>query len=376
MAATNFGRMQTNERLIWSKDLWAQARNDSFIGKFLGTSENSVIQRITELKKDEKGGTKCVLTLVADLVGDGVAGDNQLKGREEAMKQYDTNIRYDQLRHGVANEGRMADQKSVVRFRDHAKNKLSYWLSERIDQMAFLTMAGWQYNLNCDGSARVNSELPFLEFAADVKAATSGRFARWNGTSNTLEWGVGTSAVAAADKIKWNMFIDLKAMAKKKFVKGVREAGGEETYHVFLNTIAMSILKKDPDYVANLRYAQTRDKENPLFSGTTVKIDNLYIHEYRNVPNTLGAAPGSKWGAGGAVDGSIVLFCGAQALGMADLGEPGWEEEADDYNNRQGIATDKMFGLLKPQFKTIYELDGAGQPTLQDFGVISVYTAL
>lgn len=371
MAMTNFGRLQTNEKLVWSRDLWAQARNMSFIGKFLGTSENSVIQRVTELKKDEKGGTKCVLTLVADLQGDGVAGDNQLKGREEAMKQYDTTIRYDQLRHAVGNEGRMADQKSVVRFREHAKDKLAYWLAERIDQMAFLTLAGWNYTLNCDGTSRGNSELPLLEFAADVKAPTSGRFARWNNTSKTLEWGTGTSAVAATDKLTWNMFVQLKAMAKKKFIRGIREKGGEETYHVFLSTLQLASLKQDPDYVANLRYAAARDKDNPLYTGDVVKIDGIYIHEYRNVPNTFGAASGSKWGAGGAVDGGVVLFCGAQALGMADLGEPGWDEEEDDYGNRYGIATNKMFGFLKPQFKTIYEGE-----SLQDFGVISVYAAL
>lgn len=372
MAVTNFGRLQTNEKLVWQKDLWSQARNNSFIGKFLGTSENSVIQRVTELKKDNKGGTKCVITLVADLVKDGVAGDNNLKGNEEAMRQYDTAIRYDQLRHALSNEGRMADQKSVVSFREQTRDKLSYWLAERMDQMAFLTLAGWNYTLNCDGTAReADSQLPLLEFAADVRAATSGRFARWNGTSKQLEWGVGTSAVTATDKITWNMLLDLKAMAKKKFIRGVREQGGEETYHVFVNTLQMNALKKDPDYVANLRYAAARDKDNPLFSGNTVKVDGLYIHEYRNVPNTYGAANGSKWGAGGAVDGGVVLFCGAQALAMADLGEPGWEEEPDDYNNRYGIATDKMFGFLKPQFKTIYEAN-----TLQDFGVISAYASL
>ena len=36
----------------------------------------------------------------------------------------------------------MADQKSIVGFRDNSKNVLSYWLADRIDQMAFQTLGG------------------------------------------------------------------------------------------------------------------------------------------------------------------------------------------------------------------------------------------
>jgi hypothetical protein len=33
-----------------------------------------------------------------------------------------------------------------------------------------------------------------------------------------------------------------------------------------------------------------------------------------------------------------VLFCGAQALGMADIGNPEWVEKGFDYDNQQGIS--------------------------------------
>ncbi|WP_230685809.1 DUF4043 family protein, partial [Streptococcus pneumoniae] len=79
-------------------DLWKQARNMSFVNKFLGKGPNSLIQHITELKKSEKGA-RAVITLLADLTGDGVAGDRQLEGNEEAMQTFDQVIRIDQLRH-------------------------------------------------------------------------------------------------------------------------------------------------------------------------------------------------------------------------------------------------------------------------------------
>lgn len=50
----------------------------TFINKFTGGTD-SVIQRITELTKTEKG-EKVIMHLLADLVEDGVSGDNEREG--------------------------------------------------------------------------------------------------------------------------------------------------------------------------------------------------------------------------------------------------------------------------------------------------------
>jgi len=124
--------------------------------------------------------------------------------------------------------------------------------------------------------------------------------------------------------------------------------------------------------LAALQHAQKRSDSNPLFTGDFVDVDGVMIHEYRHVPNTVGAASGSKYGATGVLEGCQVLFCGAQALGMADLGMPDWVEDEDDYENQQAISVSKIFGFLKPRFSTLY---GASAGTEQDFGVMSVYIA-
>ena len=93
------------------------------------------------------------------------------------------------------------------------------------------------------------------------------------------------------------------------------------------------------------------------------------IHEFRHSFNTTGAASGSKWGATGTVDGNRVLMCGAQALGMADLGNPYWMEEEFDYSNAQGISVGKILGLLNPVFPS----QVSGQP--ENFGVLAVDVA-
>ena len=369
MALTNFAALTDEQKTVWSLELWKAARNYSFINKFLGSGANALVQHITALKKTEKGA-RAVITLLADLVGDGVAGDRTLEGNEEAMQTSDQVIRIDQLRHANSNQGRMANQKSVVEFRGNSRDRLAYWMSDRVDQLAFLTLAGISYACKPDGSARIGSDLPFLEFAADVAPPTDARRARWDAARGELVFSAATSEVAPADCVTWNTFVQLKAYAKEHYIRGIKEASGQETYHAFVNPTAMARLKQDNDYKLNLRHAQERGDKNELFTGTSVKIDGIYLHEFRHVPNTRGAPAGAKYGATGDVEGCQMLFCGAQALGMADIGAPYWDEKGYDYDNQQGISVGKILGFLKPKFDSIYE-----NGTRQDFGVISCYVA-
>ena len=221
MALTNFGALTEEQLTLWQRDVWKQARNHSYLTRFMGDGPNSLIQRITSLKKDQKGA-RAVITLLADLVGDGVAGDRQLEGNEEAMQTFDKVIRIDQLRHATRHLGRMADQKSVVEFRRNAKDVLSYWQADRHDQLAFLTLSGVKYNVHNNGAPRVGSDFVNLEYMDDVQTLSDYRRLRWNKTSGTLDTGASTSSVTVADTPCWEMFIQLKAYAKTHKIRGVK----------------------------------------------------------------------------------------------------------------------------------------------------------
>jgi N4-gp56 family major capsid protein len=364
MALTNFTTLTTEEKTVWSRDLWMMARNASFTMRFTGRGPNSMIQRITELTKSEKGD-RAVLTLVADLEGDGIVGDYTLENNEEAIKAYDEVITIDQLRNANRLAGRMADQKSVVNFRNTSRDILAYWLADRIDQMAFLTLSGIAYtSTNKGGTRAVNPtgrNLNDLAFASDVAAPTSNRWRRWD-VSTGLEAGA-TASVAAADLPSWEMMVETKAFMKDQYIRGIKGPGGAEYYHVFMTPQGIAKLKQDDSFLANLRNAGPRGESNPLFSGSMITQDGLIIHEFRHVYQA------TDWG-GGTVAGQAVLFCGAQAMGMADIGLPYWDEETFDYGNQHGISIGKIFGLLKPNFNSIY----SGQA--EDFGVVRVDTAI
>lgn len=98
MALTNFAALTADQKLVWSRELWKEARDMTFINKFVGGSD-SVIQRITELTKTEKG-EQVIMHLLADLVEDGVVGDNEREGNEEEMKTYNDKITIDLISHG------------------------------------------------------------------------------------------------------------------------------------------------------------------------------------------------------------------------------------------------------------------------------------
>lgn len=360
---TNFAGLTPIQKVNWARETWSAARDQMFIKNFMGKGENNVIQRITELSKTEDKGDQCIFHLVADLVGDGVIGDNEREGNEEAMQSHSQIITVDQISHGVKNKGKLADQKTVINFREQGKDKLSFWLANRADQLAFLTMSGISYAFNNDGSPRVNSPFPSLAFAADVKAPSAKRSLMWDGTSLAVS---NTGSITSAYVPKYSMIVDAIAYAKEHRIKPLM-SGGKPYYVMFLAPGSLAALKKDPDYQRAVVAAATKaGMDSPWFTGATVTVDGAVLHEHGLVYTTKGAASGSKWGSGGNVNGTRTLLCGAQALGMADLGPGDWVEKLFQYDSQVGLNIDKILGLLKPQFYSIYD------KSIEDFGLLSI----
>ncbi len=374
MATTNFTRLTNEELIAWQNELWQAQRNRDFLSLFEGEGPDAMIQRVTTLRKTTKG-VRAVITLVNDMEGDGTVGDNQLEGNEEELKAYDQVIRVDQMRNANRLAGRMADQKSIVNFREQSRDKLAYWHAERRNQLAILTLSGLAYSLKLNGAPRTASPFPDLEFAADVTAPTTNRFRRWDAVSGLVAGD--TTATDVADTLKWNTVVDLKAYAISRNIRPIMTDNGVQVFNLFVSPQAMSSLKKDPAFIAAYQYASKRGDDNIIFKGTGnggrgtgVMIDGVNILEYKNVYTTIGAASGSKWGGSGTVDGSRLLLCGAQALAFADLGMPMWDEKMFDYDNSIGIAVASIVGFKKPVFRSIES------GTDEDFGVVACDVAI
>lgn len=359
---TNFAGLGLTPKITWAKTLWKAAREGMFMNRFVGTDEGSMIQRVTELTKTSQGD-KCIMNLVADLVEDGVTGDNQREGREEAMQAFEEEIIIDLLTHSVKNKGKMAEQKSVIKFRETGRDRLAYWLSNRLDQLGMLTLSGIDYSYNCDGSLRPSNVFTELAFASHVSAPTNRRHLNWTGTE--MEDG-DTTRITSAYLPKYAMIVDGLVYAKDHYLTPLRK-DGKEYYIVLVKPGTLGLFKKDPDYLrAVVAVAGKSGLDSPFFTGATVTVDGAVLHESRLVYSTIKAASGSKWGATGTVNGTRSLVCGAQALGFADLGAPDWVEKLFDFDSRAAINVDKIVGLVKPKFHSAYD------DSVQDFGVIAI----
>lgn len=372
MASTNFGNLSSEQYTVWSRDFWKETRNKTFVMGFSGSDDNSMIQRITELS-DGMDGARAVITMVNDSTGDGVVGDNQLKGNEEALRTTDCVITIDQWRHAHKSGGRMGEQKSIVKFRGAAKDNLSNTAARVVDEIAFQCMSGISLDYRPNLSLRVGSQLPLLAYAPQITAPSSRRHVRWVNSTKTLAAG-DTTQVVAADKPSWEMLVDLKARAINEFIRPMRHEDGIESYNVFMCPTGIAALKKDPAFLDAQKNAAARGEGNMIFKGTKhggmkgIYIDGLNILEYRNVINTQGTT--TKWGAGTNVEGQRVLLCGAQALAFADIGNAYWDEEKDDFGNAAAIAIGKIFGFLKPN------LFNTNSQSQQDYGVLVCDTAI
>lgn len=372
MALTNFAALTSAQKTEWSREVWTEARDMMFINKFTGKDSNSVIQLIDELTKTAKGEI-ALMHLLADLQGDGVVGDNEREGNEEAMLSYNDQITIDLISHGVRQKGKLAEQKTVINFRENARDRLAYWLANRIDQLAFLTLSGVAYSLNNDGSTRTDTAFAGLSFASDVSAPTTNRHYRVTADASGIYTGLSagaTASVDATDQLSYKAIVDACVQAKRNYMKTLN-AGGKDYYVAFVSPEGLAQLKKDDDYRNAVVTGLPRSEKNPFFTGGTVTVDGLVLHEHRLVYNTLGATSGAaKWGAGSDVDGSRMLICGPQALGMADLGPAEWAEKWFNYDSSPGINVDKMFGLLKPKFQSAYN------GSVEDFNVMCLDHAI
>lgn len=377
---TALGALQPEQKKAWVRESIRTFRENFFFQKFLGTSENSIVQHVTELKKTEKGD-RAMIGLVADMAGNGVVGDNDLKGREEALESSWVEIICDQLRNGTKSKGRVDNQRSVFEFRKESRDKLGFWRANITEELMMLTGAGVSYALNTDGSLRTaNGQdlLTELDFASLVSAPSSQRHFAFNGTDLVAG---DTTAVTTGFVPKYGMIVDAAAEARTRGIKPLR-VGGQDYYVYLCHPKTFARLKKDADFRDVLVNAADRGAKNPVFTGASaITVDGLIIHTNNRVFNTSNATTGSgggdagklgyKWGATAAVNGTRSMLMGCQAIGYADLfGAADWYEGKDDHDNKDVISISMYSGIIKPKFKA-----KAGA-TVQDFGLIAIDLAL
>ena len=377
MGYTNFEFLSPDNIKVWQREVRHEILNKGqILPKFSGVGSDKPIEIIKDMKKTIGGGTECLMQLVNRLTGDGVvlSSAGNLEGQEEDMQKSDQKLRIDAIGHSVKHKGDLVAQGEVAVFRNEAKTGLTDWGADRLDQLAMLTLSGISYAYNLNGSLRTKPDgkgdfIPdptwqTLEFAADVTAPSSLRNLMWDPLGLQLVPSNTANVTVNPSMFSYAALVNLQAYARTHHIKPLMQ-GGKEWYCMLTTPFALAMLKLDPEFQRAMINAGVRGNENPWFTGASVLVDGIAIHSTDLCYTTTGAPNGSKWGAGGLIDGARSLFLGAQALGYADLEEWEWVEKKFQYGQHPAVFTKKMMGFKKPQYYSTTDR------SIQDFGVIA-----
>lgn len=344
MATTAYGVNHPLAQKLWSKKLFHESIGETFVGKFTGTSDSSLIQLKTETKKD--AGDRITVGLRMNLTGAGIQGDSTLEGNEEALVTYSDNIFIDQLRHAVRSSGKMSEQRIPWEVREEARMGLQDWWAERIEVSVANQLTG---NTN-------ESDTKYTGNQATI-APSSSRIIVGGGHSTEASLSASTTHA-----IKLSDLDRAVARAKEPGTAGVPrirpvKVNGKSYFVVFLHPYQIYQLRADASTAGNffdVQKAQLQGgkiSDNPIITGAEFIYNQCIVHEWNYLPNVASSVTAYTSYRRG-------VLCGAQALCMAH-GQGGsdnkmsWEEELFDYGNQLGVSAGMIFGAKKTVFNSV-----------------------
>jgi N4-gp56 family major capsid protein len=352
MSFTAYGVNDPEARKAWQKIVAVEALQKTYIGQFIGKSDDALIQQKNELSKDK--GDSVRFFLRAQLTGRGVQGDTQLKGNEEKLATYSDNVLIDQRRHAANAGGKMTRQRVPFDTRRECMDGLSDWAADLMDYSFFNQIAG---NTNETDTLYTGNNSATAPTRVIRKATLTTDQAVQADTAATFD----TSYI---DKAK------VEATANPVGTPNLRpiKINGRDKFVMFLHPFQVYQLRQSAATAgswADIQKAAMQGgkiTDNPIYTGALGEWNNVILHEAFRIPNGI-------HGTTGALQTSTrrAVLCGAQAVGLAfgqgySFEKFDWVEDLDDFENQLSVGGGAIFGLKKTVFNSI------------DFGVVVVTT--
>lgn len=353
---------------LYGSELWADVMANMYFteGGMMGEGTNQIVQVMNDLDKEKGDGKNIGLT--ARLTGNGIDGDAEMEGNEEAISGYSDSVLIDKKRFAVRLDGALDEQKAAYNMRADAKEKLSTRLQEFIEQNIFLKLGGITNTNLTDiagtvvGTSATWSNTPNVVPAADEASGSGNRYL----CANTG----GLDALSALDLMTVDLIkrAKIKAMLANPKVQPLK-IKGKNYWVMFVHPWVAYDLKNDPKYDAYAKDAEARGKDNPIFTGALLVIDGVIVKEHEYAPfldvSTLST---DNWASGGTtaapIDAFRSILCGKQAGAMMKAKyKNSWVEKEFDYDDKVGFCTGILGGIDKIFFNS------------KDYGVITVDTA-
>lgn len=350
MATTEYAVNSPNAVKLWSRRLFSEALRQTWLYKFMGSDDSSLIQVLDDTSKGP--GDRVTCQLRAQLCELGVQGDGTMEGNEETLNVYTDNLFIDQLRNAVRSGGKMSEQRVPFSVREEAQKGLSDWYADVFDRGGFNQLCG----ITTADTRQAGNNTPT---APTVNNAIYADGAHTTGAS------VGLATASNAFNIT---FIDY-ALEKAKLNNSCDATGaplrpvkidGSEYFVLFLHPYQVKSMRTNTaagqwfDIQQAALSGSGPQKDNPIFTGALGIYNNVIIHESSRIPldsdNCYRA-----------------VMCGAQAAVLAfgqdnSSKKVSWVEEKFDYGNQLGVSAGMIWGLKKCVFNS------------NDFGVVTIYS--
>lgn len=348
MATTSYGVNDPLAVKLWGRKLMREALKKTWVYRFIGQDDNSVIYMKTETQK--QAGDKITYGLRMQLDGDGIAGDGTLEGNEEALTTYSDSIIIDQIRHAVRSAGRMSEQRVPFSVREEARAGLQDWWAGRFDQ--------WFFNQIAGNTAQSDVRYTGLQ---SVSAPDSDHIIRAGSKSSD-------ESLSASDTFNLTLIDNAVELANtaSPLIRPLRVAG-DDYFVMFLHDYQVTDMRTNTDtgqWFDIQRAAMEGGKVsgNPIFTGALGIYNGVILHKANRIPLGVSSSTGNS-----VSNTRRAVLCGAQAGCLAFGVDNGpmrmeWVEELFDYGNQLGVSAGTICGMKKTRFNS------------KDYGTVTVST--
>jgi len=338
MAVTSFATGDALAVKLWSKKIAVEALKQTWVYKFMGRTDNSLLQIFDDTQKS--AGDRIRIPLRRLLAGAGIQGDGTLEGNEERITYYSDDVFINQLRHAVREGGRFTRQLVPFDIREHARLSLQDWWADRIDT--------WFFNQICGNTGQTDTRYTGNQTAIAADA------------DHLIIAGAGPTGFTLSNTATQQFtltLIDVAIEKAKTLDVPIRPimVGGEQKYVMFLHHFQVFDMKKTTatNQWFDIQKAAMQGgnvSNNPIYTGALGEYNGVVLHASNRVPGFSSSATG--------VTGTPIkqaVLCGAQAASMAfgrghSPERYEWVEDYFDYENQFGVAAGCMAGLKKMVF--------------------------
>lgn len=364
MANWQVGNSSNHNVLNWERRLDREILKMMKFTAFVGRGPTAGIRMVDELSRGNAAGDTVYTTLLMNLTGEGVAGDDQLVGNEESLTLHRQTVTINQLRNAVKSDGRITNQRSFINFQEEAREVLQKWGSDVMDK--------WQANQLSGNTGESNTNLTGMQSPSAPSSATGNMRIIYgpNAGGATTEASLSVTSTSAFQLTMLDQAVATAATATPA-IEPINTGNGPR-YVAILHPYQIYYLKTDAtagrvtwyDYQKS-RIEGSRSVRDIIGNperGALGQYNNVIIHEDSRIPLAPSTSRVRR-----------AVFFGAQAGVLAFGREQGpysvnrwrYDEEEEDYKNRLGIAVATIGGAKKNVYNSI------------DFGtiVLSSYAA-